>query len=223
MNGNRYGFVFLLLPVLYCTEMPSSCACFPLQYIFSDETMIELTQQRVQYVRRSAGESVRACHTDPRSAFPLKVMIWGCFSIRGLSSLKVITGSMDSDMYIKTLRTHLFPQAAQWFPCGDWVFQQDNASCHTSKRTMQYLQARNVDIMAWPANSADLNPIENLWALLKRRLHSMGAHSKQELLTHISLISLDKSYWDPICQSLVHSMPHRVAAVIRSRGGCTKY
>ena len=46
------------------------------------------------------------------------------------------------------------------------VFMQDNASCHTVK---SFLSEEDVTVMEWPAQSADINPIENVWKLLNER------------------------------------------------------
>jgi hypothetical protein len=128
------------------TICPNFSVLFYVQYIFSDETMMELCPPRTQYVRRSVGESIRSCHTDSRTGFPIKVMLWGCMCHRGFY-VTVISGNMNSDKYMATLATHLFPQAAQWYPCGDWVFQQDNARCHTSHATTEYLHFNNIDVL----------------------------------------------------------------------------
>uniref|UniRef100_A0AAX7TBM0 Tc1-like transposase DDE domain-containing protein n=1 Tax=Astatotilapia calliptera TaxID=8154 RepID=A0AAX7TBM0_ASTCA len=56
--------------------------------------------------------------------------------------------------------------------CGNnWVFQQDNALVHNARRTRDYFQENNITILDHPAASPDLNPVENLWGWMARKLH----------------------------------------------------
>ena len=104
----------------------------------------------------------------------------------------------------------------------NFIFQQDNAPCHTSKYTKEYFKKKKINLMVWPPNSADLNPIENLWMVLKRKIHGKGITNKQSLvLTTINAWNELKN--DPILKKLVNSMPKRVNEVIKANSGPIKY
>ena len=54
-----------------------------------------------------------------------------------------------------------------------WELQQDKASCHTAKSTERWLEQHEVDVVeGWPTKGDDINPIENLWAILDEKLES---------------------------------------------------
>ena len=79
------------------------------------------------------------------------------------------------------------------------------------------------EVMQWPAQSPDLNPIEHLWSELKRRLSGYPEAPKgmTELWERVEVEweAIDKS----VCQKLISSMPGRVKAVLKAKGGYTKY
>ncbi|EFO95713.1 hypothetical protein CRE_13905 [Caenorhabditis remanei] len=103
------------------------------------------------------------------------------------------------------------------------VFQQDNASIHKSISTQNWLKAQKITDLEWPAVSPDLNPIENLWGLLVRRVfkHGRQFNTIQELKDAI------ETEWNAITaaelRALVASKPNRMFEVIQNNGGETSY
>ncbi len=50
------------------------------------------------------------------------------------------------------------------------VFMQDNAPCHTAKSVKTFPSEEDATVMEWPAQSPDINPIENVWKLLNEKV-----------------------------------------------------
>ncbi|KAL5457671.1 hypothetical protein EMCRGX_G034956 [Ephydatia muelleri] len=88
---------------------------------------------------------------------------------------------MDSPLYVNILETTLLPFLARKFPTSH-RFMADNDPKHTSKLAQQFLNEKQVNWWRTPAESPDLNPIENLWHELEYIRREARANCKRSLL-----------------------------------------
>uniref|UniRef100_A0A915CW68 Tc1-like transposase DDE domain-containing protein n=1 Tax=Ditylenchus dipsaci TaxID=166011 RepID=A0A915CW68_9BILA len=98
----------------------------------------------------------------------------------------------------------------------DWIFQHDNDPKHASKLVKKFLSDNNVDVLKWPAQSPDLNPIEHLWKELDRRIRNRTRKKTGELFNALSK-EWSKIFLD-VVMKLLDSVPRRCEAVIAAKG-----
>lgn len=196
---------------------------FLFQVTFSDESTIDILDDRIETVRRRSGEEFHPQCLKKTIKFPQKIMVWGAISIHGTSRLHVVEGTMNSEKYIRVLETRLLPQIRDWFGDSQWIFQQDSAPCHTAKSVKKWFQENDVTVLPWPGNSPDMNPIESLWARLKDEIHQVPITNKTQLIERLILVWFHSPNIREFCISNIRQMPKRVKALLAAKGGQTKY
>ena len=149
------------------------------------------------------------------------VVMWGCFGYNGVGQLHRINGIMNARKYRLILSTQMIPSSRELFDGSPWIFQHDNDPKHTSGLIQRYLANKNVNVMVWPSQSPDLNPIENLWSKLDFDVRTRKCNTKDDLFNVL------RDGWENLApdylQKLVESMPNRCREVVKAHGHGTKY
>ena len=150
--------------------------------LFSDESSFVVGGNRPKWIRRRPGsDRYDPKYINPTVKQPQKLMIWGCINYSGPGNLVALprNTTMNSVRYRQLLRNHLKESLRKCkIAKKDAVFQQDGATPHTAKIIGTYLDSINIKyIKPWPGNSPDLNPIEHVWAHMKKELQNRDTSS----------------------------------------------
>jgi hypothetical protein len=213
--------------------------------IWSDESSMWVgVSPRRQWVIRPPGERLNPKYVKKTfKDVHIKVMVWACFTGDRLGPLIVCDdGGIGADEYEDILFDGLFSLIDNILELPDdetirvaddntFLFMQDNALCHEAHEVLDFLAQHHVPVMEWPAQSPDLNPIENLWAALKEAFHKrfleLFSHPSKSLEARYRYGEVLQEVWYnqgmKLVNALVESMPKRVQAVLEANGGGTKY
>ncbi|CAL1599941.1 unnamed protein product [Knipowitschia caucasica] len=153
------------------------------------------------------------------------VTLWGMFCWETLGPVIHVDDFLTPNTYTSILADHVHPFMNSVFPEGSGFFQQDSSSS-SSDSVQEWFEEHDDEFkeLPWPPDSAELNPMEQLWDVLDQQIRSMHA---SPLTSLEELKNLLQASWTQIPQDtfrgLVESMPHRVKAVLQSRGGPLNY
>lgn len=193
--------------------------------LFSDESRMTLSGSdgRRNVMRRPGERYAQCCIRETVRFGGGSTMFWGGISLTGRTELVFFRNQVvNADNYVTDiLEPHVMPYAG--YIGADFQLMHDNARPHVARIVTQYLQEVGIQVMPWPANSPDLNPIEHLWDQIKRKVRARDPvpGTLQQLETAIA------EEWQRTPQEdikkLIRSLNRRMQAVIKARGGNIPY
>jgi transposase len=193
--------------------------------LFTDESRFTLStnDRRVRVYRRPRTRFIQD-HISQLNAYGGGgAMAWGGINSHGRTDLHIVQhGTLNSEGYIMDILQEYVISFAPFI--GDnFILMHDNASPHTARIVTRFLQDTGIAVMDWPARSPDLNPMEHMWDALGRAVR--GRLISPETLQQLSEALIEE--WTAIpeqyVQNSILSMNRRCRAVIKGRGGNTRY
>ena len=152
------------------------------------------------------------------------IMVWGCITWNGTGRLCHVEGRLTAKKYCDILQEHLLGTLDDYkIGQRSFIYIQDNDPKHTSKLASKWFRRQNTIVLPWPSSSPDMNIIEYVWNYLDTQLRKCQRQpgNKEELWEAL----LDE--WKKVPLEFIYklyiSMPRRVASLLTSNGGSTKY
>lgn len=189
--------------------------------LFSDEKRFKLYHNdgRKRIYRRRGERFSDACVLRTDHFGGGSVMVWAGMSIHTKTPMVLVNGNLTAQVYQNAI---LNPVVVPLFQQHrNMILMQDGAPAHTARNTTAFLRRNRVNVLPWPAKSPDLNPIENVWAEMTRRVYGQQPQNLQQLRQRIVQV------WNGLPQgffrNFILSMRARCQAVVRANGGYTRY
>lgn len=194
--------------------------------IFTDESKYNLFEADGNYrVWRFSGNPTLDHHFRHTVKFGGgSVMVWGAITSQGVGKLVFIDERMNTELFIRTLRSGLFSTLdMHGLTVGQVYLQMDNDPKHTAKDTKEWLARNSIECLQWPSCSQDMNPIEYVWNYVNQKIRER----KDQPSSFVKLRQMLEEEWYAVpatyIRSLYESMPRRIEALRKAKGSHTKY
>ena len=204
--------------------------------IWTDESAFHIGGQQRVFVTRTRAQRYEPSCLSPRFQKAPHVMVWAAFCggykcwppVVWDPAWGKMTSSSFCDRVLPGLRDFNEEVALelQYSLAPEHqkpIVMMDNAPCHRAVGTQLALSEARIELLSWPANSPDLNPIENVWNDMKRRI----SERRPRPTTRESMKDAILEEWDHFdekqLESYVESLPRRIEMVINSGGRITQW
>ncbi len=153
------------------------------------------------------------------------VMVWGIISWYTLGPLVPIEYRLNATAYLSIVADYVHPFMTTVYTSSDGYFQQDNAQYHKAQIiSVWFLEHDNeFTLRKWPPQSPDLNPIEHLWDVVEQEIHIMDVQPTNLQQIRDAIMSIWTNISEVCFQYIVESMIWRIKAVLKAKGGPTRY
>lgn len=194
--------------------------------IFTDEKVFKSTHNGPVRVYRPTNSKFDEAYSQKcNRSGRFSVNVWGWISFRGMGVCCRIVGRFNAGNYLNILENTMLPTVRELYPDNNFVFQQDNCPIHTARNVTAWFRDQNIELMPWSAHSPDLNPIENVWGYMIKKLQERNRQPEtaEELWQQIEGIWNTLKQDQYLIRPFISSMPRRLQSVIDKNGGMTKY
>jgi len=164
----------------------------------------------------------------PIKRHPPKIHVWAAAGYYMKSKLYFFTQNLNGELYRKIIQSRLRNDRITYAPdcpatlSQRYEFLQDNDPKHKAKKTMDKLEELvGGDIIDHPAQSPDLNIMEDLWSYLDRRVKAGKIKTLRGLQRKLTE-EWDKMSWATI-RAVTRTMPARLTECENLEGGRTHY
>lgn len=177
-----------------------------------------------QWCQRPPGETDDPKYQVNWKSHPVQINAWGCFCGRGKGYMYLYNESMDATLMKYIILTHFIPSVRLYFksmpPEPFWLLH-DNPNLFKGNVVSKCLFDNGIAKIDFPTYSPDLNLIENVWALMARRVESLQASTINALQDGVA--DIWENLPDDYLIKLVESMPTRCKLVIEAKGQYIHY
>lgn len=154
--------------------------------IFTDESSFQLNSYRNFHL---TNKKLNHKGRKPTPKHPFKVHVWGGISKRGATNLAIFRGIMKADFFADVLMKDFAKPFIDSAYGDQHRFQMDNDPKHTSRYAKQKMDEMGIKWFKTPASSPDLNPIEFLWGVMKRKISAQyKPTNKDQLVTALTTV-----------------------------------
>lgn len=195
--------------------------------IFTDEKCFSSVEAGARICWRPVNTRYTQKNIQERSrSGRITANLWGWMWAYGPGELVKIEGRFTGQDYITileevlllTVRSMALPHP------HPIILMQDRSPIHTCRVVKEWFsQHPEIELIDWPSKGCDLNPIENLWAIMCREWDVGDDVSCDGIVRKAQEVWESVRRRPNICYNLVESIPKRLGEVIDAEGGWTMH